>query len=314
MNQTKLITPPVSYVKNAELPRTRQNQAVEAVTFKIERHRMQIPFNGQMVNTDRDAIVRVDGQEPEVLGYVGTDYNLIRHEDALTAAFEALNSLGVPYEIAKVQLDRGGARMYTQFKFNKSYEIGQGDVLNPILTLVNGIDGYNALGFDLESIRLVCMNLARASAKDVSQKFMHAPSLDVAALKIIAEKSINQFENTMVPLYKKMASTEITKDAAIRAVAFAVDNNILPANVGQFAKHCVESDRAIETEGIRRTMWALFNSFTWAATKRAEDASATRIRDINAKIGVAFGDGGTKLLRDAMGMDERRVVEIMKAA
>jgi len=311
---TKLVPTPVDHVKNGELPRSRVNTAIESVTFPIERVRLEAQVGGRFIKSDRDAIIRMDGAEPKVLGYVGPDYNLIPHDVALNAAVEAMTKLGLKFEIGKVSLDRGGARMYTQFKFEQEYEIGQGDVLRPILTLVNGIDGYNALGFDLESIRLVCMNLARASSKDVSERFMHSKSADPKQLAAIIQRSLGNFQADIVPLYRKMTTIEVNKETSIKAVAVAIEKDILPVGVGQFAKHCVERDDALQIEGIRRTAWALFNAFTWASTKRGQEVTATRDRDIRAKIGKAFADGGVELLKLADKMEMKEAQEIIKAA
>jgi hypothetical protein len=303
-----------AYARNPEIQITRKANALSLVDFPVQRQRMEVLVNGLQVKTERDAIVRMDGEAPRVIGYVGTDYKLVPHAEALQAALSAMDNLGIGYDIGKVSLDRDGARMYAQFMFKKSYEIGQGDILHPVLTLVNGMDGYNALGFDLESVRTVCMNLARSVAKDVSQRFMHTKTAEPGKLVGIAQKSLEQFENKIVPLYREMAKTEITKDMAVRAVAVAVKNGLVPVNVAEFAKHCVESDNAIHAEGIRRTTWAAFNAFTWAATKRGQDLSPTRFREISGNIGRAFADGGKALLKEASLLDDAKMQEIFKKA
>lgn len=304
----------VQYSRNAETKIVSKDAAFNRVTFPVLREKMLVNINGQETSTDREAVIRTDGDKPVILGYVSPDYNLITHTEALEAAFTAMDNMGVDYELASLHLDRNGAKMYAQFKFLKQYDITKGDVLNPVLTLVNGLDGYNALGFDLESIRLVCLNLARSAMKDVSQRFMHSRSADPAQLASIASKSLEQFEARIIPMYRNLAATSVTKELSVKAIAVAVQDGAVPLNVANFAKHCVESDRAIDIEGVNRSMWSLFNSFTWASTKRGADLSPTRDREVRAGISKLFADGGLDLMKRAEVIQMDKVNEIFKAA
>jgi hypothetical protein len=303
----------VQYARNAEKKVVTKEAALKAVDFEVVRQPMLVDMNGQQIKTEREAVIRI-GEEPQILGYVSPDYNLITHKEALSVAFEAMENMGTEYVLQSLELDRNGAKMYAQFKFLKQFEITKGDVLNPVLTLVNGLDGYNALGFDLESIRLVCLNLARSAMKDVSQRFMHTRSADPNQLAAIAQKSLGQFETNIIPMYRNLASTPISRELAVKAVAVAVKEGAVPLNVANFAKHCVESDRALDIEKIDRTMWHLFNAFTWASTKRGAEVSATRDRDIRAGISKLFADGGHSLIKQAETIEMNKVNEIFKAA
>lgn len=295
-----------------------RDEAIKAVSFPVERIRTNFTFGGKTFDSERDLIVRPDVVKengPAKIGYVSPDYKFVPHADALQVAFEAIEKSGLPFSLSSLSLDRDGAKMYASFKSEQSFEItpgNQGDSLKPILTLVNSYDGGNKLGFDLESERLVCLNLARAVAKDLQLRFMHTLSADVAALLKGAQAGIAGFENKIVPFYKELAKVEITKEEAIKTVAVAVKHDAIPKNVASFAKHCVDSDRAA-AEGVKRTMWAAFNAFTWASTRRAEQGlSPTREREIRGKIGALFADGGRKLLDEARQMSEANAAELLK--
>jgi len=162
----------VQFAKNSAKKTFSREEALEAVKFEVVREPMLVNYNGSPMKTEREAIIRLGEKENSILGYVSPEYNLISHTDALTAAFEAMDQMGSEYVLQNLQLDRNGAKLYAQFKFLREFEITKGDTLQPVLTLVNGLDGYNALGFDLESNRLVCLNLARSIMKDISQRFM----------------------------------------------------------------------------------------------------------------------------------------------
>lgn len=293
-----------------------QDQAIQKVSFEVMRSKSIFEHDGKQHDTERDVLFRVQEGKPLSLGYVGRDYKFIPHADALMVAFEALQKSGLPFTLHSLQLDRNGAKMYASFKTGVGFEItpgNQGDTLSPILTLVNSYDGGNRLGFDLESERLVCLNLARAMSKDLQLRFMHTLSASVEALKKAAIDGIEGFEKKIVPFYRQLAQVEVDKETAVKAVAVAVAQDAVPKNVASFAKHCVDSDTASK-EGIKRTMWAVFNAFTWASTTRGKDLSPTRDREIRGKIAGLFADGGQKLLADAKAMDQAKVLDLFKVA
>jgi hypothetical protein len=284
-----------------------RNSAINAVSFPVSRSPMTFNHDGQVVETQREAIFRLDGEEgPTILGYTSPDYKLIPHADVLQAAFEGMDNVGMPFALKNVSLDRNGAKMMAQFQIMKPYQItpgNKGDTLFPVLTLVNSYDGLNAMTLELESWRLVCLNLARSAVKDVSQRFIHAGGASPEALLTTAQLALESFENKLVPFYQNLASIEVTKELAVKAVAVAVKQKAIPMNIASMAKHCVESERA-EAEGIKRTAWAMYNGFTWATSRRGEELSPLRHREVRNNIAKLFADGGVELLKQASQLDE----------
>jgi hypothetical protein len=292
-----------------------KDEAIQSVSFAVHREGTTFTHAGQTHKAGRDVLFRLDNEgKPVKLGHVSPDYKFVPHAEALTVAFEAIEKSNMPFVLKNVQLDRWGAKMFAQFQSSQGFEItpgNKGDTLFPILTLVNSYDGGNKLGFDLESERLVCLNLARAMSKDASLRFMHTLNASVEALTQAAQAGVVAFREKLVPFYRKLAETEVDKETAVKAVAVAVRDEVIPQNIAVFAKHCVDSDCA-EQEGIKRTMWAVFNAFTWASTTRSGDLSPTRDREIRGKIGALFADGGQKLLAEAKAV--KNAMEILKIA
>lgn len=305
-------------LKNYKILNTEdKNAAIEAVTFPVGRSRMAFTHEGQSVETQRDAIFRLDGSEgPEILGYTSPEYKLIPHADALQAAFEGMDRVGMPFALKNVSLDRNGAKMLAQFQVMKPYQItpgNSGDVLYPVLTLVNSYDGLNALTLDLESIRLVCLNLAKSAVKDISQRFLHVGGADPEGLLKTAQLALENFDTKLVPFYRQLAQVEVSKELAVKAVAVAVKEQVIPANVASFAKHCVDSDRA-DAEGIKRTAWAMYNAFTWATSRRGEELSPLRHREIRNNVSKLFADGGKTLLQRAAEMPAEETAKLLEKA
>jgi hypothetical protein len=303
-------------LKNYKVLETEDQQAaIQAVTFPVTRARMNFTHNGQNMETERDAIFRLDGQEgPQILGYASPEYKLVPHADVLQAAFEGMNNVGMPFSLKNVSLDRNGAKMMAQFQVMKPYQItpgNKGDVLYPVLTLVNSYDGLNALSLELESMRLVCLNLAKSAVKDVSQRFLHVGGVSVEGLLQTAQMALENFENKLVPFYRQLGQTEVSKELAVKAVAVAVKEKVLPLNVASFAKHCVESDRA-EQEGIKRTAWAMYNGFTWATSRRGGELSPLRHREIRNNVAKLFADGGTNLLKQASEIEDAEITKVFE--
>jgi hypothetical protein len=291
-----------------------RDNALAQVDFKVQRSPLTfVGPTGSLEKTERDTIYRVDDGKVQVLGYASKDYKLVPHVQALDAMFNGLDKTGIPYQLKSLQLDRNGAKMFAQFELMKPYAIteAKGDVLNPILTGINSYDGGNSLGFDLESVRLVCMNLARCAVKDFSQRFLHTSNVNPDNLVKIAAQSMSAFENKLVPLYRELARIDVTKELAIKAVAVAVTQGAIPMNVAGFAKHCVDSDVAAK-EGIKLTAWAMYNAMTWASTKRGDETSPSRARDIRNGISKLFADGGKDLLKQASLISEDKVNEVFE--
>jgi hypothetical protein len=298
------------------LDSTNREKALEQVDFAVHRAPMKFNLNAdEAFETEREAIFKMgDSGKPEILGYASPDYKLIKHREALDAMFQGLDRTGIPFNLKSLQLDRNGAKMFAQFELLKPYEItkAKGDILNPILTGVNSYDGGNSLGFDLESVRLVCMNLARCAVKDFSQRFLHTSGADPQRLVEIAAKALDSFETKLVPMYRELATVDVTKELAIKSVAVAVKDGAIPMNVASFAKHCVDSDNAAR-EGIKLTAWAMMNAFTWASTKRGMETSPQRAREIRGNIAKLFQDGGKDLLKRAALMPSEKVAEVFEA-
>jgi hypothetical protein len=291
-----------------------KDEAMKFVGFDV--HRSPIKFtepNGTVHTSKKETIFRIDGNTPIEMGICSRGYKIVHHTAALAKSFEALDKLGIPYKLTRVSTDQNGSKMYARFELIKKYQITEArlDALNPILTTINGYDGNTGLGFDIESIRLVCMNLASTSMRDVSNRYLHVGDVNPEKLLEVAARSLDTFENKLVPFYKSMAQNEVTKKVAINAVAVAVKDGILPQGLANFAKHCVDSDHA-KQEGIKLTPWAMFNAFTWAATKRDSDVSPSRAKEINGKIARLFADGGKDLVAKAEAITEKEVNEIFE--
>lgn len=302
--------------KNLASPTCSLVEGLDMVDFKVERQAMDFSFGGKKIETAREVIFRPDIEDengmPQILGYVSPGYNMVPHAQALEAAHKALQNSNMPFVMKRPQIDRNGARMYTQFEILKDYVIENSeDVLKPTLTLVNGLDGYNALGFDLESIRLVCLNMAKAVSKDVSLRFMHSKSISTDNLPKIVAKGLDSFEDVIIPHYRDLSNIEVPKELAVKSVAVATAQGAIPLNVASFARHCVESDRA-EQEGIKRTAWAMFNAFTWASTRRSRDVTPTTARDQRNSIGKLFADKGVGLIKAANSLGNDQLDEFLE--
>lgn len=297
------------------------NEARKLISFPVARKQIAWLDESGPIEMKREVIVREDNKLAfEVLS---KGYRFVKHEDAFDAAILGLQNLGVAFELKQISLDRGGARMYARFQFEKTYPIIKGvdlpgglDLVQPELTLNNSYDGDLSLGFDLGSLRRVCMNLAQAKVMDVRARFMHlGNSASPEKLQSAAQEAIKTFEERIVPLYKKMADHEISKDLATRAVVAALLKGVLPVKLGRFAIHCVTSEKAFEREkNLKRSAWTLFNAFSWILTHKFVDGSPSRSKELQQKLATAFRDGGVQLLKSAEKVTQKEISQCLEDA
>lgn len=127
---------------------------VEDYAFPV--YTTEVKTENGLVIPDRTAIVR--GDTDQVVGLVGSTYEVLTHEQALNPILEALSHHGSNVR-RQVRLTHNGARMYARlFMQDMEQRFGHNEKLWPGFTVVNSLDGTRKYHAEMTLMRLVCTN------------------------------------------------------------------------------------------------------------------------------------------------------------
>lgn len=103
--------------------------------------------------TDKRATVRTDNGR--VLGIVGENYQIVQNEELVYMAETITKNSAM--QISTAGELNGGGRVWLAVKA-ESFDVTNGDQIDPYLLLTNGHDGLHALGATPTSVRVICEN------------------------------------------------------------------------------------------------------------------------------------------------------------
>jgi len=110
------------------------------------------------------ATVRTDTQQ--VLGVVGTDYQIVQNRDAFSFFDSIVGGDGILYETAGA-LGKG-ERIFITAKLPDYIRVGNGDLIEQYLFLTTSHDGYGSITAAFTPVRIVCNNTLNAALRSQS--------------------------------------------------------------------------------------------------------------------------------------------------
>ena len=235
-----------------------------AVDFAVERKPL---FTADGIPTDREAIVKVGTRD--VLGVVSKTYQLLEHRVALQGALQALTKLNKGISLRRLSLGGDGSRMYAELWTTEERDLGidrkVGDIIRPMLILVNSVDGSTRFGFKVGALRLVCLNgMTRASIfSQMSTK--HTSGVDFDEIMSQGSDALAHFDNEVLPSWRQMRMSPVNAEFAIKQLS--EQKMGIPDMVN---KRVIELTKETDTQ----TLWDLYNHYTYHLTheyKGSED-------------------------------------------
>lgn len=223
-------------------------------------------------------VVRGDTDAP--IATVSTRYKLVEHSDVFRQAQSYITGLGDPKN--EFIIANNGARAIGQFTFmDKTLAVAKGDLVGLRVFVENTYNARGSIKVRLGGIRLVCMNgmVRHSDVFNLSVKHTGEAKIDFPPI----ERVMQTFQST-VNQYKQYAGMELTADAYKGSAEAAVRNHIVPAS-------------AIENiPDTERTVWDLFNRFTYHITHKETSRSTgagkiTRLNRASKWIDDTFGEG-----------------------
>lgn len=218
-------------------------EARKLIAFDVLRLPAFCELEGQKIAIPKESIFRKEG----LVHYetISPGYGLITHADAFDAMNKALE--GQHFDLIEVSLERNGAEMTARFRMDLTIEKTQ-----PELILLNSYNSATSLSLKLGSYHLGWEHSALVPS-GLKSRWMHLGNqADPAQICDSLEESIAHYAKVVMPLYRRLASYEVTQEnsALIRT---AIDKNVIPKKMGKQVLHLI-------TETPNENLWQVFNS------------------------------------------------------
>lgn len=210
----------------------------------------------------------IDARSGKVFSIVSNDYQLIRHEDAISEVEKILRTTK-DLNTWEVQTDfyNDGGRMRRKFYFRHcSVEIRNGDSVSPELQLFNSYDTTWPFIVLLGAFRFVCTNGLVVGKKFLCLRKRHVYKMDRIGLREELSTALARFSK-QTDEWKKWAD-QILSETAYQTVMKQMQ---LGAKATKEIKEKIREEAGAETEsGLPLiSIWLFYNMLTWYITHKA---------------------------------------------
>lgn len=269
--------------------------------------------DGLLTDKQAPAMATVRSDNGRILGVVGQQYKVLQNSEAFAFFQPFLDSGAAHLETAGAL--KHGKRVWVMAKVDggKADVVG-GDSVEQYILLSNSHDGSLAIRVGFTNVRVVCNNtLTAAEGENSGSKLIRIKHTGnpQEALQMVQE-AMNlakaEFETT-VEQYKKMAATKINRadmEKFIRVVfnLKSEESAERTSKVLESVLRLAENGRGTNIEGVKGTMWGLYNAAT-------EYVAHERGRSEDSRLDSTwFGTGATinkKAFETAMEMVAEKV-------
>ena len=226
---------------------------------------------------DRKSIFRETEDGLKYLATVSSNYPVIKHSEIITRIENGMNLSDAKVETI---LSKNGAvmqRMYTLPKINA--EIKKGDIIAPVIRIVNSYNGNTSVGFYMDALRLVCTNGMVSTKEFMSMQYRHFGNVfDMNTFAKNARVMFDGFDGYSKH-WRDWAETPISDNRA----------KLL---VGYFPKRLQGYVESRLDENLDGTKWGFYNAGTAAIS---HDFSANRSTNTESKK-IKLGCDLTKMM------------------
>lgn len=235
--------------------------------------------DGRKVN----ALATVREDTDEQIGIVSDRYSIIQNTDLCRDLESALSEVGLKNYSRKVEVGGNGARFYARYTFPeiKVALPKVGDELGLRITTKNSHDGSGAAQWEVDILRLVCLNGARAFAGVNRLGQAHVGRVNVRKLSRDILGAVNSFSDT-VKFLDDLAEVNITQDQGRNIIENLVKKDILSLKVASPIHNVWE--RPSYKEDRARTLYNLYNAVTQVLTHQVEPRAFELSNRINTQV------------------------------
>lgn len=140
--------------------------------FEVRRERLQSVDTGK---TLKNKYVLFNDETDEELGIVSDNYNIVTNRMVMDVFEDVVGKYNVA--VVKDHRNASSSRWRRDIIFNDdafTFDMGNGDASNLMISLFNGYSGKVAFGFEVSAVRLICTNGMYANKRnEVTHKFIH---------------------------------------------------------------------------------------------------------------------------------------------
>lgn len=235
---------------------------------------------------DRRALVRTDTNE--VVGLVGSTYEVLTHEQALDPILEALETHGTTVR-KQVRLSQNGSKMYARlFMEDMEKTFGSNETLWPGFTVVNSLDGTRRYQAEMTMMRLVCTNGMRMPQAISSFSAHHTKNAKFEdAISRILEILDNPASFEFISRWNQIAGpAKRATDVVVEAIEAVIETpgcKFPKRYTDQVADYYQNAEPGI-------TAWNFYNSFNSVIEHNiaGEKGKIERARELDANIFSTF--------------------------
>lgn len=253
---------------------TWEGEDIKPLDFDVESKEISV---GDITIPDKRALFRTDSNT--YLATVSSSYPIIKHSDIVKRVEDGMDKYFKDASI-KTILSKDGSvmqRMYTLPSVNA--EIKKGDIIAPVIRIVNSYDGSTAVSFFVDAIRLVCTNGMTATKQFMSMQYKHfGNKFNVDVFAKNAKTMISGFSE-YTSVWRKWTTLKCSDDKA------KVMLNYLPKRL----QPIVESHFEGNLDG---TAWGWYNACTAGIT---HDYKPIRTADVDGQK-IKLGADVTKIV------------------
>jgi phage/plasmid-like protein (TIGR03299 family) len=252
------------------------------------------------------ATVRADTEQ--VLGVVGTDYEVVQNRDAFSF-FDAIvgGGDGISYETCGA-LGKG-ERIFITAKLPDCIRVGNDDLIEKYIFLTTSHDGFGTIIAAFTPIRVVCNNTLNAALNNMSNaiKIRHTQSAKERLLQAHHVMGItNTMSSQLTEIFNRWANVRITDKEVLRLVqqAMAPSKEVLGKvlnneNMDEYSTRFLNTIERVcdyafsnETQQLPTTKGTLFGAYN-AITGYFQNVLS--YKDDEAKLkSILFGNGMNK--------------------
>lgn len=227
--------------------------------------------NGDQFSTDRQAIIRTDGEGVRVMGVVSNKYAFLPHVEMLDSFLESLEPMG-RVEMTQARVLNYGARFFVSFRFpDRSFPVGsKKDKVNLSLTLRNSYDGVWAGQVLLGAFRLVCSNGLIIGESFFKRKQIHLGGVTVGDIRNEMEEVVEERMERLQSAFRSLHATPVSPEKVKGIWESAA--KVIPLRHVNAARAAYENPT--RSEDGAPTLWGVYNSFTDHFTHGEVPASA----------------------------------------
>lgn len=268
---------------------------MNALKFKVR----EVPCYAEVTEDeftpiDRKSIVRVD--TGDILGTVGSEYQVIHHSDRIAQVRDVVSELDSQFEEKHAVL-HGGSRIISVFRCSgleaeiKNPLLNRRDVmdvLHPTITTWHTYDGSRSQLFHVGAERLVCSNGLMAGTRHSMQRHKHTQGLDYDRMLARTRKAMKSFTEHVVPIWNKMADLKLSRAEGVAVVKQLRKQGLVGKRDVEYVLEHWRDRKHMRKEEGGRSMWSLYNIFTSLLTDRLAKHKPERFEQLSMPIGNHF--------------------------